>query len=73
MSNFLIKKELVFIGLLLCGLCVTNCPNNLEIYKIVDLVDAGQIEKATKYSPHKCFSCGISVIIAWQVAIYLTK
>ena len=41
-----------------CGLCIKKCINNLEVYKIADLIDQGEIEETVKYNPEKCISCG---------------
>lgn len=42
-----------------CGICVARCPSGLEVYKIANLVDRGQVGKAKRYHPEQCISCGI--------------
>lgn len=41
-----------------CGLCRMYCPARLEVAKIADLVDSGEITQVAKYCPEKCISCG---------------
>lgn len=41
-----------------CGICVKKCPNGLEVYKIANVVDEGQISKTSRFKPQKCVSCG---------------
>ena len=41
-----------------CGLCVTNCPVGLNVYKIAEMVDNQETAKLKKESVEKCIQCG---------------
>jgi len=46
-----------------CGSCSKNCPSNLQVKRIADLVDAGKFQEMTKYRVDECISCGTCTYI----------
>jgi Na+-translocating ferredoxin:NAD+ oxidoreductase RnfC subunit len=41
-----------------CGFCISNCPRGLLVNKIASLADEEKYDKAAKFRPDECISCG---------------
>lgn len=41
-----------------CGMCSRNCPSNLKVNVIADLVDKNKLDETKKYRALECISCG---------------
>lgn len=41
-----------------CGACVRNCPMDIQVSKIIQALEKGEITKAREFQPEKCIKCG---------------
>ncbi len=47
------------LGCIRCGLCLDHCPVGLDPRGILDLVERGQLQGVSRFTPAACVDCGL--------------